>query len=126
MQEDAVAVESVHSPKVRAHISHAVIATYAADAAAEVEGVHALVGGRLGSLDRRSDPERAAKAVRVSARPDGGVDLDVHLAVAWLAPIPDVAARVAAAVRGYLASMVDLRVSAVTVYVEGVGPADGA
>jgi len=118
--------ESVHSPSVRAHISHAVIATYAADAASEVDGVHALVGGRVGSLDRRTEPDRAAKAVRVTACPDGGVDLDVHLVAVFGASLPDTADRVASAVRRYLQSMVDLRVQELTVYVDGVAPPDAA
>src|SRR6476661_5022560 len=40
-------VESVHSPAASAHISHAVIATYAAAAAVEVEGVHAIADAPL-------------------------------------------------------------------------------
>jgi uncharacterized alkaline shock family protein YloU len=114
--------ESVHSAKVHAHISHAVIATYAADAAGEVDGVHALLGGHFGSLDRRTDPERAAKAVRVTSRGDG-IALDVHLLVEWRASIPDVAAGVDGAVRAYLSSMVDLDDVDVTVHVDGLAPA---
>jgi uncharacterized alkaline shock family protein YloU len=114
--------ESVHSPKVHAHISQAVIATYAADAAREVDGVYALLGGHFGSLDRRTDPERAAKAVRVSSRGEG-VALDVHVLVAWGASIPDVTAQVDSAVRGNLASMVDLDDVDVTVHIDGLAPA---
>src|SRR3954468_7498581 len=107
MPDVPAASESVLSQKVHAHISHAVIATYAADAAGEVKGVHALLGGHFGSLDRRTDPERAAKAVRVSSRGDA-VALDVHLLVEWRVAIPDVTAQVNTAVRRYLHSMVDL------------------
>jgi uncharacterized alkaline shock family protein YloU len=121
MPDASAAAESVHSQKVHAHISHAVIATYAADAAQEVAGVHALLGGHFGSLDRRTDPERAAKAVRVSAR-DGGVSLAIHVVVEWGASIPDVAAAVDEAVRRYLREMVDLDAD-VTTYVDGLAPA---
>ena len=97
--DDATAgPESVHSATVHAHISHAVIATYAADAAGEVDGVYALLGGHFGSLDRRTDPERAAKAVRVTSRGEG-VALDVHVLVEWRASIPDVVAGVTCGAR---------------------------
>src|SRR5262249_52374067 len=125
-EHEAPPLESVHSQAVRAHISHAVIATYAADAAVEVDGVHALVGGRVGSLDWRTEPDRAAQAVRVAARGGGAVALDTRLVVAWGAAIPEVAARVAAAVRAYLESMVDLPVAEVTVFVDGVAVPDAA
>src|SRR4051794_16917275 len=121
MPDLPAAPESVLSPKVHAHISHAVIATYAADAAQEVAGVHALLGGHFGSLDRRTDPERAAKAVRVSPREDG-VSLAIHLVVEWDVSIPDVAAAVSDQVCRYLREMVDLDAE-VTVYVDGVAPA---
>ena len=55
-------VESVHSASASAHISHAVIATYSAAAAVDVDGVAGIAGGPLGA----SDPERAPKGVRVS------------------------------------------------------------
>jgi uncharacterized alkaline shock family protein YloU len=121
MADAPAASESVHSQKVHAHISHAVIATYAADAARDVPGVHALIGGHFGSLDRRTDPDRAAKAVRVSAR-NGGVALAIHVIVDWRASIPEVSAAVSDAVTRYLREMVDLAAD-VTVYVDGLAPA---
>jgi uncharacterized alkaline shock family protein YloU len=123
MAEPPAASESVLSQKVHAHISHAVIATYAADAAQEVDGVYALLGGHFGSLDRRTDPERAAKAVRVSSR-EGGVTLAIHLLVEWGASIPDVAAGVVHQVTRYLREMVDLDAD-VTVFVDGIAPLPG-
>jgi uncharacterized alkaline shock family protein YloU len=109
----------VHSPTVSAHISHAVIATYAAAAAQEVRGVHALAAGSVRPLDRRTDPERAGKGVRVSA--DGGaVDLELHLVTEWGASIPAVAVDAERQVRAYLTSMIDLDVREVTVMVDDV------
>ena len=75
----AGAAESVHSPGVSAHISHAVIAAYAAAAAREVAGVHALTGGHLGRLERRGDPDRLG--VRVTAAGEA-VDLELHVVTA--------------------------------------------
>ena len=120
VDEATAGPESVHSRGVRAHISHAVIATYAADALAEVDGVAGLLGGHFGSRDRRTDPERAAKAVHVEVAPGGTVDLTVHVVVAYGASIPDVAAAAAGSVRRYLRSMVDLEVEAVTLHVDAV------
>jgi uncharacterized alkaline shock family protein YloU len=109
--------ESVHSAGVSAHISHAVIAAYAAAAAREVDGVHALTGGHLARLERRGDPDRLG--VRVTNAGDA-VDLELHLVTGWDAPIPTVAAAVERSVRAYLASMVDLDVAAVSVVVDDV------
>src|SRR6476469_2607029 len=52
-------VESIHSAAASAHISHAVIATYAAAAAIEVAGVHAIAGAQPGGVD----PDRVPKGV---------------------------------------------------------------
>jgi uncharacterized alkaline shock family protein YloU len=110
-------VESVHSASASAHISHAVIATYAAAAAVDVDGVAGIAGGPLGAID----PERAPKGVRVSG--DGvRVDLELHLITAWGAHIPSVARDVSRQVRAYLASMIDLRPGEVAVVVDDVAP----
>ena len=111
----AGAAESVHSAGVSAHISHAVIAAYAAAAAREVAGVHALTGGHLGRLERRGDPDRLG--VRVATAGEG-VDLEVHLVTEWGASIPAVAATVDRSVRTYLAAMVDLDVGTLSVVVD--------
>jgi uncharacterized alkaline shock family protein YloU len=115
--------ESVHSEAVSAHISHAVIATYAAAAALEVEGVHALAGGGFRAFERRDDPERASRGVRVSS--DGGrVALELHLVTAWGASIPAVAAEVERQVRAYLGSMIDLELAGLAVVVDDVAGPD--
>jgi uncharacterized alkaline shock family protein YloU len=117
----AGAAESVHSAGVSAHISHAVIAAYAAAAAREVAGVHALTGGHLARLERRADPDRLG--VRVTSTGDR-VDLEVHLVTAWGASIPAVAAAVERSVRTYLASMVDLDLGAVAIVIDDVATAE--
>ncbi len=112
-------VESVHSPSVSAHISHAVIATYAAAATREVAGVRGIPDGHLGLLERRAEPDRAPRGVRVQS--DGGrVALEVHLVAEWGASLPDVAADVQRAVRDYLAAMIELEVEEVAVVVDDV------
>ncbi len=112
------AAESVHSEAVSAHISHAVIATYAAAAALEVDGVDGLAAGGLRG-ERSADPERASRGVRVVADGDG-VALDLHLVVGWGACIPAVAERVERQVRAYLASMIDLDLARVSILVDEI------
>ena len=103
---------SVHPPVVRAHISHAVIATYVADATLAVPGVAALA-------------ERASRSIHV--RPagygDGVVDLDLGIVLDAGASAPTVCRAVDAGVRAYLASMVAVETDAVSIVVEGVAAA---
>ena len=68
MTDHSTPVESVHSATASAHISHAVIATYAAAAAVEVAGVRGHLGRHSTPPERRIDPERAPKGVRVVGR----------------------------------------------------------
>jgi len=114
--------ESVLSSSLRAHISHAVIATYVADAALGVNGVAGLVGGSFGSLERRSDPDRAARGVHVSTpEPEGGaVDLGLRLLLADGASAPEVCRAVDAAVREYLEAMAAVAVGRLSIVVEGI------
>jgi uncharacterized alkaline shock family protein YloU len=80
-------------------ISPEVIARYAADAAAEVRGVHTKQRG----------------AARVS-----GNDVEVHIVIDYGANIPDVASQVQRRVIDYLARMADMRPSVVNVVVDDV------
>ena len=93
-----------------ASISSDILASYAADAAQEVAGVRGLVEGHL--------PRQ--RGVRVS-RDDGGVKLELHLAVDWGASIPELGREVQARVRDYLGRMTDLRVESVDVVVDEIG-----
>ena len=90
-------------------ISHEVLARYAADAACEVPGVSGLVESHR--------PGR--RGVRIDES-DGGVSLELRLAVDWGASIPDVAAQVQQHVGEYLARMADVRPTAVDVVVDEV------
>jgi uncharacterized alkaline shock family protein YloU len=92
-----------------ASISNEILASYAADAAREVEGVRGLVDGHL--------PRHGG--VRVSGT-DGSLRLELHLVVEWGASIPAVGAAVQERVREYVGRMTDLRVEAVDVVVDEV------
>jgi uncharacterized alkaline shock family protein YloU len=80
-------------------ISPEVLARYAADAAAEVAGVHT----------------KQRRGARVS-----GSEVEVHIVIDYGANIPDVAADVQQRVIEYLAQMADMRPSAVNVVVDDV------
>jgi uncharacterized alkaline shock family protein YloU len=92
-----------------ASISHEILASYAADAAREVDGVRGLVDGHL--------PRRGG--VRVTGT-DGALRIELHLAVGWGASIPELGLMVQERVREYVGRMTDLEVEAVEVVVDQV------
>ena len=94
-----------------ATISSDVLATYAADAAREVEGVRGFVESTL--------PRH--KGVRV-VEGDGSVRLELHIAVEWGASIPAVVGELQRRVSAYLARMASVEAEAVDVVVDEIGP----
>ena len=93
----------------RATISSDLLASYAADAAREVEGVRALVESTL--------PRR--KGVRVLAE-DGRVRIELHVAVDWGASVPDVGREVQERVAAYLERMANVEPEAIDVIVDEI------
>ena len=93
-----------------ATISTDVLATYAADAAREVDGVRGLVESTL----------HRHKGVRVLAA-DSGVRIELHIAVDWGASIPGVGREIQRRVAAYLARMASVEVGAVDVVVDEIG-----
>ena len=91
---------SESSPAVRAHVAHPVIATYVADAIAQVAGVRLT----------------APRPVRVTG--DGPVDLELHVALGAGVAAPDACRAAADAVRRYLHSMVAIDTGRITVVVQ--------
>jgi uncharacterized alkaline shock family protein YloU len=92
-----------------ASVSSDIIASYAADAAREVDGVVDLVESRL--------PWH--KGVRVFE--EGGlVQVEVHLAVAWGVSIPAVGGQVQDRVTEYLLRMAQLEVGSVNVVIQEI------
>jgi uncharacterized alkaline shock family protein YloU len=89
-------------------ISHEVLASYAADAARQVEGVHDLVGG-----------SRRHRGVRI-AEDDGTMSVELQVAVEWGSLAPDVAAEVQRRVGEYLTRTARLPSVSVDVVVAGV------
>lgn len=95
----------------QASISTDILARYAADAACEVEGVRGLA----------ESPLPGRRGVKVSAG-DGGVRIELHLAVEWGASIPELGRGVQERVREYLTSMADTEPAVVDVIVDEIGP----
>ena len=90
----------------QATISPDILARYAGDAAREVDGVRAVTGRR---------------GVKVTES-EGVVHVEVHLAVAWGASIPEVGAAVQLRVREYLAQMAKADAVQVDVVVDEIAP----
>jgi uncharacterized alkaline shock family protein YloU len=94
-----------------AAISSDVLASYAADAAREVEGVRGLVESTL----------HRHRGVRV-LEDDGNVRIELHIAVEWGASIPDLGGELQSRVAAYLAQMASVDAEAVDVVVDEIGP----
>ncbi|MDX6440525.1 MAG: Asp23 family, cell envelope-related function [Gaiellaceae bacterium] len=95
----------------QASISTDILARYAADAAREVVGVRGV----------SESPLPGRRGVRVAAD-EGGVRVELHLAVDWGASIPELGRDVQRRVRDYLLSMADVDPAAVDVTVDEIGP----
>ena len=95
----------------RARISADVLASYAADAAAEIPGVRGLA----------ESPLPGRRGVRVTST-DERVSLELHLTVDWGASVPAVGRSVQQRVREYLERMADVHPAAVDVVVDQIAP----
>jgi len=93
----------------RARISPDVLASYAADAAAEIAGVRGLA----------ESPVPGRKGVRVNTEGDQ-VALELHIEVEWGVSVPALGRAVQGRVREYLGRMVDVEPAAVDVVVERI------
>ena len=92
-----------------ATISSDILASYAADAAREVDGVRGLVES---ALHRR-------KGVRI-ADDDGRLRVELHLAVEWGASVPEVGREVQRRVAAYLERMAKVEPDSIDVIVDEI------
>ena len=92
-------------------ISSEILASYAADAAREVQGIRGLVES---SLHRH-------RGVRI-VEEDGNVAVELHLSVVWGSNVPELGADVQRRVVSYLERMADVTPSSVDVVVDDVAP----
>ncbi len=88
-------------------VSSDVLASYAADAAREIEGVDGLVAGHR---------HRGARVVE----DDAGLTIELHLALEWGASAPDVGAAVQERVDEYLTRMAAVTPRAVEVVIDEI------
>jgi uncharacterized alkaline shock family protein YloU len=93
-----------------ATISSDILASYAADAAREVDGVQGLVESTL----------HRHRGVRLLEN-DGRMRVELHLALEWGASVPTVGAEVQRRVAEYLARMANVEPEAVDVVVDEIG-----
>ncbi len=94
-----------------ATISSDILASYAADAAREVDGVRGLVESAI----------PGHKGVRIS-EDDGRVRVELHLAMEWGSSVPDVGREVQQRVAAYLERMAKVDPESVDVIVDEIGP----
>ena len=92
-------------------ISADILASYAADAALEIDGVARLVEG--------TRPRH--NGVKIT-NADGVIAVELHLGVDWGVNIPATGAAVQTRVAEYLERMADLTASSVDVVVDDIGP----
>jgi len=93
------------------HISEDVLASLAAGAAAEVEGISGLMN--------LAAKKTNARGVRLSMEDEGAV-IDLYIMIRYGYAIPEVAEKIQSAVSGAIESMTGFPVKAVNVHVGGV------
>ena len=94
------------------HISEDVLASIAAGAAAEVEGI----SGLMNLAAKKSN----ARGVRLSVDDEEGAVIDLYVMIRYGYAIPEVAEKIQNAVSGAIESMTGFAVKAVNVHVGGV------
>ncbi|MCX8033584.1 MAG: Asp23/Gls24 family envelope stress response protein [Thermoleophilia bacterium] len=109
-----------------ATVSHAVVATYVADAARSVKEVVALHSSPWRSISPWAR-DQGSGAVVVKEGESGLLDVDIHVCLAWGSVIPEVATKVEQAVRERVRALLDMELGAVTLFVDEItDPAEAA
>ena len=107
-----------HQENGNINISDEVVASIAAVAAAEIEGVAALGAGGV-DIAELLGKKSTSKGVKITIT-DAETVVDVYISVKYGCIIPTVATEVQDAIANALESMAGLNVSAVNVHVSGV------
>lgn len=110
--KEAEAVTSVR-------ISDEVVATIAAIAAGEIEGVGAMCGSRAGDIIEKLGKKNSAKGVKVEVE-EGQVKINMNLLVSYGYKILEVCEEVQAAVKAAVEGMTGLHVAEVSIVVQGI------
>ena len=109
-------------------ISDDVVATIAAIAAMEIEGVGGMCGSRAGDIIEKLGKKNSAKGAKVEIE-DGFVKIQMNLLATYGYKIPEVCAKVQEAVKHAVEGMTGLKVSEISIMVQGITAAkenDGA
>lgn len=112
VQTEAAAVTSVR-------ISDEVVATIAAIAAVEIDGVSGMCGSRAGDIIEKLGKKNSAKGVKVDV--DGNnVKINMNMLVTYGYKIQNVCEEVQEAVKASVEGMTGLHVSEITILVQGI------
>ena len=101
-------------------ISQDVIATIAAVAASEVEGVCALAGSQGGEFSDRFSKKSIAKGIRLSQNDNDEICVECSLIAQYGYSVLDLAKNVQEGVHAAIESMTGLKVASVDVNVSGI------
>ena len=101
-------------------ISQDVIATIAAVAASEVEGVYSLTGTQSGEFSDRFGKKSIAKGIRLSQVEDDSVCIECSFVAQYGYSVLDLAKNVQDSIFSAVESITGLKVSAVDVNVSGI------
>ena len=102
------------------HISQDVIATIAAVAATEVEGVYALAGNQSGEFSDRFSKKSIAKGIRLSLDENDGICIECSVIAQYGHSIFELAKNVQNSVFSAVESVTGLKVGSVEVNVCGI------
>jgi uncharacterized alkaline shock family protein YloU len=102
-------------------LSHAVIASYVADAARTVRGVVDLhTSPWKGLQSRMREIHSGGVVLKESETQPGSVDVGIHVRVAWGAVIPELARKVEEAVRRQAMALLNLELGSVTLFIDEI------
>lgn len=110
--EEAEAVTSVR-------ISDEVVATIAAIAAGEVEGVGGMCGSRAGDIIEKLGKKNSAKGVKVEVE-ENQVKISMNMLVSYGYKIREVCEEVQSSVKAAVEGMTGLHVAEVSIVVQGI------
>ena len=102
------------------HISQDVIATIAAVAATEVEGVYALAGNQSGEFSDRFSKKSIAKGIRLSLDENDGICVECSVVAQYGYSVFELAKNVQNSVFSAVESVTGLKVGSVEVNVCGI------
>lgn len=99
-------------------LSEDVVASIAANAAMEVEGVGGLMGANVS--DFMGGKKMTARGVRVESGGEGEIIVNLYISVCYGSPVSEVAKKVQQVAFTALESMTGFEISAVNVHVSGI------